>query len=404
LLKTISKKKLYVIKEFTKSISKTFKDCVEWARHKFEEYYNNKIKELIFNFPEDALNKTGGLFWSPPKRFPQALRFDSEDPTHLQFIIAGANLRANIFNVEIPKTNRKIEYFKQLLSEIHVPEFIPAKKQIKVEESDKDELADLTIEQLEKTLPGKEVLSSLNIKPEDFEKDDDYNFHMDFIAAASNLRARNYFIEEVDKLRAKLIAGRIIPAIATATALATGFITLELYKIVNDRDVAKDFLSLGDFRCAYVNLALPKIIFNEPEAPDRVIDHVEISTPDPQNHPEYTEEEEVIAYPPNHSIWDKIRVDIGRKGITVQEYINFMKENHKLNTEMISIPTSKGGGLLVYSKHVKSTHERLNVAFADVYTNMTGENISHKSYLIPECYFIDDNGTNVQTPAVVVKI
>ena len=55
-----------------------------------------------------------------------------------------------------------------------------------------------------------------------FEKDDDSNYHMDFIAGVANMRARNYGVAEVDKLKAKLIAGKIIPAIATATAMATG--------------------------------------------------------------------------------------------------------------------------------------------------------------------------------------
>jgi len=55
-----------------------------------------------------------------------------------------------------------------------------------------------------------------------FEKDDDTNYHMDMIAGLANMRARNYTVAEVDKLKAKLIAGRIIPAIATATACATG--------------------------------------------------------------------------------------------------------------------------------------------------------------------------------------
>ena len=45
---------------------------------------------------------------------------------------------------------------------------------------------------------------------------------MDLIASLANLRARNYSIGEVDKLKAKCIAGRIIPAIATTTALACG--------------------------------------------------------------------------------------------------------------------------------------------------------------------------------------
>ena len=48
-------------------------------------------------------------------------------------------------------------------------------------------------------------------------------------------QARNYGIEEIEKFQAKLKAGRIIPAIATTTAMATGFVCLELYKQVAGR-------------------------------------------------------------------------------------------------------------------------------------------------------------------------
>lgn len=76
-------------------------------------------------------------------------------------------------------------------------------------------------------------LGKLNfaITPLDFEKDDDNNLHMDFIVAASNLRAANYSIAPADKHKSKLIAGKIMPAIATTTSLVAGCVVLELYKL-----------------------------------------------------------------------------------------------------------------------------------------------------------------------------
>ncbi len=66
----------------------------------------------------------------------------------------------------------------------------------------------------------------------EFEKDDDSNFHIDVIAAIANLRARNYKIAEADRLKIKLIAGKIIPAIATTTAMIVGAVGNELLKYV----------------------------------------------------------------------------------------------------------------------------------------------------------------------------
>lgn len=45
------------------------------------------------------------------------------------------------------------------------------------------------------------------------------------VLSPQNLRASMYSIENVDRFKAKLIAGRIVPAIATTTAAVAGLVS-----------------------------------------------------------------------------------------------------------------------------------------------------------------------------------
>ena len=74
----------------------TFNDCIHWARTKFEEYFNNNIQQLLFNFPVDTITNSGERFWSGPKRPPTPVSFDAADPTHLDFVAAAAHLRYSL--------------------------------------------------------------------------------------------------------------------------------------------------------------------------------------------------------------------------------------------------------------------------------------------------------------------
>jgi len=100
------------------------------------------------------------------------------------------------------------------------------------------------------------------LEPADFEKDDDTNFHIDFITACSNMRAWNYEIPLAKRHKCKMIAGRIIPAVATTTAMVTGLIEMEFYKIILGLDKSK-FLGCN------VNLGVNSMRLFEPVAPKK---------------------------------------------------------------------------------------------------------------------------------------
>lgn len=79
---------------------------------------------------------------------------------------------------------------------------------------------------IKKSLP-KENLKPKNeeqnlLQPEDFEKDEDQNGHIDYIYSLANMRSSNYKLEPMDWLQVKLKAGRIVPALATTTAAIAG--------------------------------------------------------------------------------------------------------------------------------------------------------------------------------------
>jgi len=121
----------------------------------------------------------------------------------MEFIVAAANLHA--FNYGLKGENDPSQFHKTLDS-IQLPEFVPksgVQVQVKDDEpvaNDKDKAPsadDDDLATIAAVLPQPSSLAGYRMVPAEFEKDDDTNHHMDFITAASNLRALNYGIKIV---------------------------------------------------------------------------------------------------------------------------------------------------------------------------------------------------------------
>lgn len=120
----------------------TFEDCVQWGRMLFEKQYNNAIQQLLYNFPKDSVSSAGTPFWSGPKRAPDALKFDVENPTHLTFLEAATNLHAFNYNINV-KGKSKQDY-KNALDAMIIPDFSPDSN-VKIQADEKEPVSKMDL-------------------------------------------------------------------------------------------------------------------------------------------------------------------------------------------------------------------------------------------------------------------
>ncbi|KAJ9455430.1 Ubiquitin-like modifier-activating enzyme 1 [Diplonema papillatum] len=350
----------------------SFADCVRWARARFDELFCNSIKTLLYNFPLDTVTNSGELFWSGAKRPPTPLEFDASDPTHALFVHSAANLRAFLF--KIPGCTDMGKVMQEAASIPSIP-FVPKKVKIQVEENEKVEASnvDASPEELEAQLPPRSSVPQ-GLAEAEFEKDDDTNFHVDFITACSNLRARNYAIPEADRNKTKQIAGKIIPAMVTTTALITGLVCLEVYKVLQKGK------KVDDFKNAFVNLAIPFVTLSEPMGAPEV---------------SYGPKDKPIKW----TLWDRFDIDEG-KDITLQQLLDLFESKYNLEVSMLS-----AGPTILYTFFQKQSEKskRLKMKMADLVEMVSKTKIGDNVRFINIEICADYNGEAAEVPSVRYK-
>jgi ubiquitin-activating enzyme E1 len=174
---------------------------------------------------------------------------------------AAARLRADMYGLEIePDAAARAAL-------VEVPPWAPSGVHVRASDDEPQEKAPpvhkatdrAEMKRLAEALsPVRNAIGEFRLRHVEFEKDDATNGHIEFITAAANLRALNYRIQTETALEIKRIAGSIIPALATTTAMICGFVCLEIFKV--HAIVPKP---LEDIRIGQVNLAAAMIGLSE---------------------------------------------------------------------------------------------------------------------------------------------
>lgn len=324
----------------------TVDEALRFARSLYQEFFDDKIAELLALFPADYRDKDGNLFWKSPKRPPVPLCFDMSNQDHVRYIQSTLNILNQIFKHKglLLNENNIIEGLKDLKI---------SKKKISIKTEDRDRIVNekaQTNNQIDEAAIKALVKEFYQVAKKtekmafeeiDFEKDKDENGHIDFITYFANFRAINYSIPEAPRHKIKMIAGKIVPAIATTTAMVIGAVGIDIYKYYLQVPIEQS-------RNFFSNLAINIYMFSEPIPPkvnkDKDYDEILLGP--------------MVTVPKNWSTWT--RIDI-KGGLTLEDFMKLIKDNYGFNVSSIM-----SGPLTLMNTYLKPIDYRLKMKIEDI--------------------------------------
>mmetsp|Transcript_10660 Transcript_10660/g.20981 ORF Transcript_10660/g.20981 Transcript_10660/m.20981 type:complete len:1144 (+) Transcript_10660:286-3717(+) len=388
--------------------------CVKESFLLFHTLFRDPIISLIRTYPEDATDRKGNPFWSGTKRFPQVINFDAENETHLSFVISASIIFAVNYGLQpadqsLPMDHfwRDPEHVKKILATFKPPPIVEEKVDMSGggeddgNDADMDVDDDLTLREFDSLLEELTTMvdkaKDVTVEPAEFEKDDDSNGHIDWISAAANLRATNYRIKNAPRHKIKLIAGKIIPALATTTASVTGLVMIEMLKVVQPGK------QLEAYKDSSNNLGINAYFFSEPSPPEKAQDEY-----DP------IEMSEVKCIPPGYTKWDKTVIRSAKGSLNVKDFLDAFHEQTGVTCTDImhpqaNRPGTQGAGKFLwaatsYDKSARATFEaRMEVPIEEIILEVHGEDAlpSNRRYTRLQVSCENEDGDTVKVPEVV---
>ena len=337
-------KLLYLVELLKIFKSKSYDQCLNFGKKIFYLNYKKIIEDILLLNPADKLCKDGSKFWKGSNRFPHILEYNNDEEMNYYYIDYFSYLLADSLGIPI---NTDLNYKKQFLKLNKIFKNDEIYKGIQNEDSFEEKLnkiEKLKSELLEIYSGGFSQDEIDKIHEQIFEKDHDDNHQIDFLYISSNLRASNFNIDLCSRDKVKFIAGNIVPSIPTTTSSIVGFISSQIYTLLQTTEI-------NYLRQINIDLSTPFFLIYKPKKAYQNKDQIHPVT-------------KILtkAIPPNFTCWDYIEIK-GNK--TIDELIDYINKKYQVDIS---------GLYTLNSKNIILDDSSYNMLFQDAYYIAIGKN------------------------------
>jgi ubiquitin-activating enzyme E1 len=310
---------------------------IRWAANEATKFFRDNVNDLLQQHPIGSKDEDGEPFWSGSRRVPRAISYSLVKASDTQqlainkqlisFVKAAALLRMETFGPRMGSGDYSVTDTEAEAALTNAQSGVSSSNPMRPNAT----VQEVVAESLSNVLP----VNSRTLNIVEFEKDDDSNGHVAFVAAASNLRALCYGISPVDSMETRRVAGKIVPAMISTTSIVSALSCIELTKLIQNA-------TLKRHRNAFINLALPFFAFTEPLPAERVTG-IRGAT---------------------YTLWDRINVKEGKKaaakgGLTLRNLIKRVKKKAGIDSATVDVSSISYGPYMIYAKFLHEGDKEL---------------------------------------------